>query len=74
LLSPQKTAAADRTIRQGFDLNKALDDLTEEYIKEALNLSNGNMKKASSVLGINYRSIRYLIDKHGINSRHSEQD
>ena len=73
LLSPQKTAAADRKIRPGFDLNKVLDDLTKEYVQEALDLSSGNMKKASSVLGINYRSIRYLIDKHGINSKHSEQ-
>lgn len=74
LLSPQKTAAGDRRIKPGFDLNKVLDELTKEYVQDALSLSHGNMKKASSVLGINYRSIRYLIDKHGINSQHSEQN
>ena len=74
LLSPQKAAAGDRRIKPGFNLNKVLDELTKEYVQDALSLSHGNKKKASSVLGINYRSIRYLIDKHGINSRHSEQN
>ncbi len=74
LLSPQETEAVGRKIRSGFNLNKVMDELTKEYVQEALNLSNGNMKKASSVLGINYRSIRYLIDKYGINSQHSEQN
>jgi len=65
LNSPEKIKE-EVDIGSGFDLNKALDNMTEKYIKNALNMSQGNMKKASSVLGINYRSLRYLIDKHGI--------
>ncbi|MFO7981740.1 MAG: sigma-54 dependent transcriptional regulator [Candidatus Aminicenantes bacterium] len=66
LLQPHETAGEDINLGPGFDLNKVLDDLTERYIKKALEKTSGNMKKACSVLGINYRSLRYLIDKHGI--------
>ena len=69
LLKPPETSQKDMKIGPGFDLNKFLDEMTEKYIKKALERTQGNMKKASSVLGINYRSFRYLIDKHGIKDR-----
>jgi DNA-binding NtrC family response regulator len=69
LMKPPETSKQDMKIGFGFDLNKFLDEVTEKYIKEALERTQGNMKKASAVLGINYRSFRYLIDKHGIKDR-----
>ena len=69
LLNPPETSQQDMKIEPGFDLNKFLDKMTEKYIKKALERTQGNMKKASAVLGINYRSFRYLIDKHGIKDR-----
>ncbi|MFW6140079.1 MAG: sigma-54-dependent transcriptional regulator [Acidobacteriota bacterium] len=66
LLQPHESAGEDINLGPGFDLNRVLDDLTEKYIKKALNQTNGSMKKACSLLGVNYRSLRYLIDKHGI--------
>jgi len=66
LLRPPETIYENMDMGPGFDLNELLDDLTEKYIRKALNQTSGNMKKACSVLGINYRSLRYLIDKHGI--------
>ncbi len=69
LLRPQETAFEEMKLGPGFELNRILDDLTEKYLKKALNQTNGSMKKACSLLGVNYRSLRYLIDKHGIKEK-----
>jgi len=66
LLNPQSASKEDLDLGPGFELNRMLDELTENYIRKALNQTGGNMKKACLVLGISYRSLRYLIDKHGI--------
>ncbi|MBD3413002.1 MAG: response regulator [Candidatus Aminicenantes bacterium] len=66
LLTPPEHGTQDQKIGPGFELDRVLDNQTVRYIREALSRSSGNMKKASSLLGINYRSLRYLIDKHSI--------
>jgi two-component system response regulator PilR (NtrC family) len=35
-------------------------------MKKALDCSNGNKNKASELLGISFRSLRYRLDKLGI--------
>jgi two-component system response regulator PilR (NtrC family) len=61
-------------LRSGFDLESHLDHIAKKYIQEAGSVSGGNMKKMASLLGISYRSLRYLIDKHGLKSfKRSEQ-
>ncbi len=68
LLSPQKKIETKQLFQPGFNLNEHLDDVSQNYVKEALESSDWNLKKTASLLGINYRSLRYLIDKYGLKS------
>jgi len=54
---------------EGFkDRRFDLDEVAVErgYLKKALDCSNGNKNKASELLGISFRSLRYRLDKLGI--------
>lgn len=66
LQTAQERVETGYILEPGFDLNKTLEDISKKYIKKALELSEGNLKDASSLLGINYRSIRYMVEKYGL--------
>ncbi|MCX7973377.1 MAG: sigma-54 dependent transcriptional regulator [Candidatus Aminicenantes bacterium] len=53
----------------GFNLMAHLDEIAKNYLRQALVVTNGNMSKAASLLGLSYRSIRYLMDKYKIKAR-----
>lgn len=63
LLESSTETAAPLSIRDGFNLNAALDDLSRKYLSEALRQTGGNLKESARILGLNYRSLRYLIEK-----------
>ncbi|MFH2040912.1 MAG: sigma-54 dependent transcriptional regulator, partial [Acidobacteriota bacterium] len=63
LLESSTETAAPLSIRDGFNLNAALDDLSRKYLSEALRQAGGNLKESARILGLNYRSLRYLIEK-----------
>lgn len=50
----------------GIDLVKHLEQLERVYVLEALKRSSGSQTKASELLKMTVRSIRHLLDKHGI--------
>ena len=50
-------------LRPGFNLNETLDEVSRGFVKEALLVSGGRLKETAEYLGINYRSLRYLIEK-----------
>jgi two-component system, NtrC family, response regulator PilR len=50
----------------GIDLVKHLEQLERVYVLEALKRSSGSQTKASDLLKMPVRSIRHLLDKHGI--------
>lgn len=60
---PAKALPAD-----GVDLEKVLDDYERNMIQEALRASGGIRTKAANLLRITFRSIRYRMRKHGIQS------
>jgi DNA-binding NtrC family response regulator len=68
LLSPQREQDRSYEVKPGFDLNATLDDISRNFIQDALRSTNGNLKETAILLGINYRSIRYLIEKLGLRS------
>ena len=74
LLLPRKKTAMDFTLTPDFDLNETLDEITKAYINKALDESRGNLKEASRQLRINYRSFRYLLEKHHINPVRARRD
>jgi two-component system, NtrC family, response regulator PilR len=53
-------------VAYGVALDNILADIEQAYIKKALDCAGGNKHKAAELLGITLRSIRYRIDKLGI--------
>jgi two-component system response regulator PilR (NtrC family) len=50
----------------GIDLVGQLEQLEKSYVLEALRRTEGNQTRAADLLRINVRSLRHLLDKHGI--------
>ncbi|MBW2515966.1 MAG: sigma-54-dependent Fis family transcriptional regulator [Deltaproteobacteria bacterium] len=55
-------------VSRGVALDSILEEIEREYLKKALDCSNGNKNKAAELLGISFRSLRYRLDKLGIDS------
>jgi two-component system response regulator PilR (NtrC family) len=53
-------------VARGVSLDSILEEIERGYLKKALDCSNGNKNKASELLGISFRSLRYRLDKLGI--------
>ena len=51
---------------EGINLVSHLDNLEKTYVVEALKKFGGNQTKAADLLQIPVRSLRHLLDKHGI--------
>jgi DNA-binding NtrC family response regulator len=72
MLQPDNKQETAPAIEPGFDLNVVMDEISSGYVKQALQFSKGNLKEAANVLGVNYRSMRYLVEKHGLKSTNRE--
>ena len=64
IVSPQKKEEIPLFLQPGFSLTAHIDDLTKKYINQALLTTGGNLRQAVPLLGISYRTLRYLIDKY----------
>jgi two-component system response regulator PilR (NtrC family) len=53
-------------VAKGVALDSILEEIERAYLKKALDCSQGNKNKASDLLGISFRSLRYRLDKLGI--------
>ncbi len=73
LLTPQGDQERSYEIKPGFDLNDTLDEISRNFIQQALQRTNGNLKETAALLGINYRSLRYLIEKLDLKSIREEE-
>ena len=63
MLAPQSETERDYELKPGFDLNATIDEISKNFVQQALRRANGNLKETAELLGINYRSLRYLIEK-----------
>jgi len=61
-------------LQPGFNLNEYLDKVTCHLIKEALATTGGNLKETANLLGVNYRSLRYLIEKYELKAKRGEEE
>ncbi|MFH1758883.1 MAG: sigma-54 dependent transcriptional regulator [Pseudomonadota bacterium] len=50
----------------GLDLEKELSEQEKEFLQQALQLSNGVIKKAAELLNLSFRSMRWKIKKYGL--------
>jgi two-component system response regulator PilR (NtrC family) len=53
-------------VSRGVSLDPILEEIERAYLKKALDCSGGNKNKASELLDISFRSLRYRLDKLGI--------
>ena len=51
---------------EGVNLTAHLDQLEKTYVMEALRRTSGNQTNAAQMLALSVRSLRHLLDKHGI--------
>jgi len=72
LFSTRLHPETQHLLKPGFNLNETLDEVTRSFVQEALLVSRGNLKDTAEHLGINYRSLRYLIEK--FNLRHTDKE
>lgn len=68
LLAPHKKPDTTYLFEPGFSLNSHLDDIAKNYIKQARQAAGGKLRETASLLGISYRTLRYLIDKYSLKS------
>lgn len=61
-----KEGPSFRLTADGLDLEKEMDQLEKEIIQQALQMSNGVIKKAAELLQLSFRSMRWKIQKHGL--------
>jgi two-component system response regulator PilR (NtrC family) len=52
---------------EGLDLEKVVEDIERDLLVKALDKTRGIKKKAADLLHINFRSLRYRLEKYGLN-------
>ena len=57
----------------GFSLEKTLDAMERRLLEEALAKTGGKKKKAATLLGLTFRSLRYRLEKHGLGGGAAEE-
>ena len=68
IVSPQKSKVETQYFFEpGFSLTGHIDELTKNYISQALMATGGSIQKAAPLLGLSYRTMRYLIGKYSLN-------
>jgi len=71
--TPHKRPDTSLLFKPDFKLNSYLDEIARNYIEQALKASGGRLKETASLLGVGYRTLRYLIDKYGLKSRRKSE-
>ncbi|HEX8456588.1 MAG TPA: sigma-54 dependent transcriptional regulator [Pyrinomonadaceae bacterium] len=64
--NPARVADALDLPEEGLNLTAHLDQLEKTYLLEALRRTGGNQTRAAELLQLSVRSLRHLLDKHGI--------
>jgi two-component system, NtrC family, response regulator PilR len=64
--NPYRIAETFEFPEEGVNLTAHMDQLEKTYILEALRRTNGNQTNAAQLLALSVRSLRHLLDKHGI--------
>ncbi|MGB7922069.1 MAG: sigma-54 dependent transcriptional regulator [Pyrinomonadaceae bacterium] len=66
--NPARVAAAFDLPDEGINIVAHLEQLEKTYVLEALQRTGGNQTRAAELLHLSVRSLRHLLDKHGIRS------
>jgi two-component system, NtrC family, response regulator PilR len=69
LQRPDSSAASvitDQLPPDGIDLESMVSQLERKLLLQALDRSGGIKKRAAQLLGLNFRSFRYRLEKYGL--------
>jgi len=55
-------------VAKGVSLDTILEEIERAYLKKALDCCQGSKSRAAELLGISFRSLRYRLDKLGLDS------
>jgi two-component system response regulator PilR (NtrC family) len=67
--NPARVPSSDLALPEdGLNLVAHLDHLEKSFVLEALRRTGGNQTKAAEILHLSVRSLRHLLDKHGVRS------
>src|SRR5436190_1156903 len=66
--NPYRVAKSFEFPEEGINLTAHLEQLEKTYVLEALRRTVGNQTNAAELLSLSVRSLRHLLDKHGIRS------
>jgi two-component system response regulator PilR (NtrC family) len=58
---------------EGVDLERLVSDFEREWVTRALEQTGGVRKRAAALLGISFRSLRYRLEKLGIDRGNDEE-
>jgi two-component system response regulator PilR (NtrC family) len=64
--NPHLIAEAFEFPQEGINITAHLDQLERTYLLEALRRTGGNQTNAAEMLRLSVRSLRHLLDKHGV--------
>lgn len=64
--NPMRLVNSNDLPEEGLNLTAHLDHLEKNYLLEALQRTGGNQTRAAECLHLSVRSLRHLLDKHGI--------
>ncbi len=74
MLSPRREVDPSLMIQRGFNLTNYIDEMSRKYLDQALLATGGNLKEAADMLGLSYRSIRYLADKYQVKTPRRDEN
>jgi len=63
--SVETTIVVDQEMEFPVDLDRILSGVERRYLEKAMIMASGLRKNAAELLGINFRSLRYRLDKFG---------
>ena len=66
LTDPPRPAGRERIAASGVKLEQLLDEFERGLLLEALERSGGVKKRAAKLLGVSFRSLRYRLEKLGL--------
>ncbi|MEZ4216774.1 MAG: sigma-54 dependent transcriptional regulator [Myxococcota bacterium] len=74
LLRPADPEGAPSIPNAGVDLDRLIADYERSLIGEALRMTGGVKKRAARLLGVSFRSLRYRLDKLGMDTGRADED
>jgi two-component system response regulator PilR (NtrC family) len=65
-----KSTDIDTLLQDGeLDFTQYIDDVSRKILLKAFRINDSNMKKTADMLKLNYRSLRYLMEKYQLKQK-----